>query len=233
EAQAMIRQANKEIERTIREIRESQAEKARTKRLRKELAKAAPEMTEEEKALPSIPATNKRKGKEKAASKPVPAGPVLMPDAPLEVGSWVKMRKSETTGQLAEIQGKRGVLLAGQLKVQVKLDQLVRIQPPKAKKKKAAAVQVVSNEDDLPPAVRWELDVLGKRVEEALPKVDRWLDDLRMSGLREGRILHGKGTGILRDSIRRHLTGYAFVAQLSDAPVEQGGAGWTLVKLRP
>ena len=73
---------------------------------------------------------------------------------------------------------------------------------------------------------------MGMRVEEAIPAVDRLLDDARVSGLNRVRILHGKGTGVLREAIRKHLGDMAYVESAVDAPVEEGGAGWTIVQMR-
>ena len=78
---------------------------------------------------------------------------------------------------------------------------------------------------------KMELNVMGMRVEEALIDVDKFVDDARVVGLGSLRILHGKGTGVLRDAIRKHLRDYSFIRSTEDAPIEQGGAGWTLVEL--
>jgi DNA mismatch repair protein MutS2 len=126
-----------------------------------------------------------------------------------------------------DIQGKKAVIAVGEIRMTVNLKQLQKIRPPQRKQGDTSGRMPVLSMNQ----ARLELNVIGKRVEEALPEVDKFLDEARLSGLREVRILHGKGSGILRDAIRKHLRDLGFVRHMQDAPVEQGGAGWTLVEL--
>ena len=71
--------------------------------------------------------------------------------------------------------------------------------------------------------------MLGKRPEEALVEVDKALDQALLAGLKKLKILHGKGTGVLRDSIRYRLQQLPFVTAFYDASEEEGGAGWTIM----
>ncbi|RMG58506.1 MAG: hypothetical protein D6722_23475, partial [Bacteroidetes bacterium] len=167
--------------------------------------------------------------KKKKKVKTQPSGPEILKGTPAE-GDWAKLKEADTFGQLVDVSGKRGVLEAGGMRLNVKLSQLVKIRPPQ-KKEKMAAVQVIG-EVSRPAGARMDLDVLGQRVEEALPRVDKFMDDAHLAGLRQVRILHGKGSGVLRDAIRKHLRDLRYVVDVADAPVEQGGAGWTLVEIR-
>ncbi|MEM7658590.1 MAG: Smr/MutS family protein [Bacteroidota bacterium] len=234
EAKELIRQANKRIEQTIREIREAEAEKEKTLQLRKALAASAPELEPEEpvsrEESPAAKRKNAPKGKKKS-SKPVKkAGPNPLdplPDQPLEVGSWVKWKQSQTYGQLEEVQGKRAIVSTGGMRLTVKLDQLVRIVPPKAEKTTAASTSLSTKN----MKVSLEKNIMGLRVEAALPAVERWLDEAHLAGFRSLRLLHGKGTGALREAIRSQLHKLPYVVDMSDAPEDQGGAGWTLIEL--
>ena len=76
-----------------------------------------------------------------------------------------------------------------------------------------------------------EIDVRGKRTEEALSLVDAYINDSIMLGLDKVRIVHGKGEGILRQMIRNQLGGMAQVSSLYDEHVEFGGPGVTIVEL--
>jgi DNA mismatch repair protein MutS2 len=76
------------------------------------------------------------------------------------------------------------------------------------------------------------LDIRGKRVEEAIPMLDQFLDDAILLGQAELNILHGKGEGILRQVIREKLKSTKAVASFTDAHADRGGAGITVVVLK-
>lgn len=216
QAQGLINAANKKIERTIREIKEAQAEKEYTRQLRKELGEMLPEPPEEilEPEEESIPEPDELPGE-----KP-------------EVGDWAKLKDSGNIVRVLELQGKRVIVAAGDLRVTAKLKDLVKVKVHKPKKNP----QNASNKGKLVIKKRMgfnsELDVKGLRVEQALPIVEKFMDDAVIAGLGELRILHGKGTGALRESIRDLLQGYPAVVSLKDAHADRGGAGWTVVKMR-
>ena len=221
EARTLIKEANKKIEHTIRAIREKQAEKKATQKLRIELQAAAPEPEEPVSApVANTSAKKKKKGKGKAA----PTVKILEDDRPIQKGDWVKLKASDSTGVMVEIKGKQGVMESGSMRVRVKLNQLVRIAPPEtASSRSAVQIPLVQ--------ARLNLDVLGKRVEEALPALDLFIDQAHVAGLKTVRILHGKGTGTLRQAIRNHLKKIPFVTKFYDAGEEEGGAGWTICEL--
>ncbi|MEL7533982.1 MAG: Smr/MutS family protein [Bacteroidota bacterium] len=215
EARNLIQDANRKIENTIREIKEKNAAKKATQKAREKLRAEMPEV---ESVPVTVKAARSKEGEtlETLAGKPV-------------VGDWVKLKSSESFGTLAELQGKRGVVVVGDLRLTVKLDQLSKIKAPKAPKVKASSVNIIGSRNR---EVKSEADIMGMRVEEALPTVDRFLDNARLSGLNRVRILHGKGTGVLREAIRKHLGDLAYVESAVDAPVEEGGAGWTIVQMK-
>lgn len=231
EARTLIQQANREIERTIREIRESQAEKELTRKLRKELIE---QMPEDQPTLPELAASSAkaRKLKKKKTRQSSPqAGLVVLKEKPVD-GDWVKLKEGQTHGRLVDIQGKKGFVEAlGGIRLQVNLKDLVKIQAPKEPAQQSSSVTLVS---DLPMKnARLELDVMGKRADQALKEVSKLIDEARYAGLHRVRILHGKGTGALRESIRMFLKDLDFVTGMADAPVDEGGAGWTIVDLSP
>jgi len=212
EAKNLIEKANKRIESTIREIREKQAEKEVTKKLREKLKASKPNPAPLPQQAPKTSENNEIK---------------ILAGEPIVVGDWVKWKDSANTGKLLEIQGKRAIVELGEIKLTVKLKQLVKIQMPSLKKKKTNVL------GGIPFAqARLELNVMGKRVEEALPEVDKFLDAAMLSGLKWVKILHGKGTGVLRDAIRKHLRNFSFVEAIHDAPLDQGGSGWTVVDMK-
>ncbi|MCI4671465.1 MAG: endonuclease MutS2 [Bacteroidia bacterium] len=228
EAQQLIKDANRKIENTIREIREIQAEKERTKELRQELRAEMPELSEAEN-LNLPPITNKKKKKNGKRPASQGNGIKVLTDRNFKEGNWVKLKASQSYGQLISIQGKKGVVETDGLRINVKLDQLDKIETPKQKKSTNSLTYTVEN---VPAkSAKLELDIMGKRVEEALNEVDKFLDEGRLAGLRRLRVLHGKGTGALREAVRNHLRGFPFIDRLSDASVEEGGAGWTIIEL--
>lgn len=83
-----------------------------------------------------------------------------------------------------------------------------------------------------PPGARPELDLHGLTVDEALPLVDKYLDDAYLAGLRTVRLVHGKGTGALRQAVRRFVASHPLVASFRPGTAEEGGAGTTVCQLR-
>jgi len=226
EAKLLIEKANKDIERTISEIREAEAEKEKTKRLRKQLAASAPHEEPVDSDAPSAKGKNGQPKKKKAAAES--SEPKELRGQPIAEGDWVKLKGSGTYGQLVDLQGKKGIMATDSLRVTVKLDQLVKITPPKQKRQRSVGHVV----EELPAKnARFEADVMGMRVEAALSEVDRLVDEARMAGLQKVRVLHGRGTGALREAIRQHLREMSFVENAHDAAIEEGGAGWTIVEL--
>ena len=76
-----------------------------------------------------------------------------------------------------------------------------------------------------------QIDLRGKRKEEALMAVDNLIDDAMMLGMKELRVIHGKGDGILREMIRNHLRTYSQVSNIRDEHADRGGAGITIFEL--
>ena len=212
EANQLLQQANKDIERTIREIRESQAEKKLTKSLREGLQAKQHEVEEVVEQSPK---------KKKEDNQP------QLLKGPIEVGDWVKLKKGDTQGEVEEISGKQAVLIAGGIRLKAKLNQLDKIKRPKDSKKRKVGTSGFRISQ-----ARMTLDVLGKRPEEALVELDKALDEALLAGFKKFRILHGKGTGVLRDHIRYHLSKLPFVTAYYDASEEEGGSGWTVCELR-
>ena len=76
-----------------------------------------------------------------------------------------------------------------------------------------------------------QIDLRGKRTEEALMAVDNLIDGATMLGVRELRVIHGKGDGILREMVRNHLRTYSQVNNIHDEHADRGGAGITIFEL--
>jgi DNA mismatch repair protein MutS2 len=98
-----------------------------------------------------------------------------------------------------------------------------------ARRQKNVHVTVTSaNTDEL----RAEINLIGRRVDEATEELEQYLDRAFLAGLPRVRIIHGHGAGILRRGVREFLKGHPHVATFTEAPQNEGGQGATLVELR-
>jgi len=240
-AEEMLRETNKMIENTIRTIREAQAEKEKTKEVREELDTFREHMTTEEKhpevPLPAPPPLRSstagivKRISKKAAPEPV-AGKKTEKVAP---GDYVKLTGTDTVGEVTEVKGRKLLIISNGLKMSVDID---KTEPVDA----AAYLKEMSKKNRPPQKIDWsldtrrnrfnsEIDVRGMRTEEALQKVQEFIDTALMIQFRHLRILHGKGNGILRHMIRQYLDSTGAVKSAVDEHVERGGAGITVIEL--
>ncbi len=90
--------------------------------------------------------------------------------------------------------------------------------------------EIVDSED--PGIVLTEINLIGKRVDEALSEVEPFLNHAFLSGIHEAVIIHGVGSGILKRAIHQHLKGHSLVKGFANASPSEGGAGVTIVKFK-
>jgi DNA mismatch repair protein MutS2 len=147
----------------------------------------------------------------------------------IRVGDMVWLRGMDRFGEATSEPDARGELeiRLGPLKSRIKLAQVERVQRPAP----SQAHGVITADIAPPPNVGMELEVRGHTVDEALPVVERYLDDAFRASLPEVRIIHGKGTGTLRRVVREMLAKHPFVSSYEEAQREYGGEGVTIVKL--
>lgn len=219
-AKTLISDANQLIENTIREIKENKAEKEKTKVIRTELE-----------------SFGKKNLVLEEVTEPTPAEEVFEPESgDIVPGSYVRISGQTAIGEVIALKGKDVEIRIGDLKSTVKLNRLEKVSKKtyKAatgeKKLKTAAKGVDLNERML--NFSFNLDLRGKRGEEALGVVDQFMDNAIMLGYDELRIVHGKGDGILRTLVRNHLRGYSHVSGMQDEHPDRGGAGVTIVKMK-
>ncbi|MFO8002458.1 MAG: Smr/MutS family protein [Marinilabilia sp.] len=252
EAQNIVASANREIEKTIREIREAQAEKEKTRALRKTLDEFK-EKTEQsshdettqkdlEKKIRKLKENQekkkKRKKEEKATgSTPSEKNPKPDENRPLQTGDNVHLEGQSVPGEIIEINGKDAIVAFGQLITSVKTSRLTRIS--KNEYKKSMRQSGVSSSTSYSDQMRDKklsfspnIDVRGMRAEDAVQKVLEHLDEALLCGAETVKILHGKGSGILRQLIRQHLETLPFVSRYYDEHVQYGGTGVTIVELK-
>jgi len=263
QAEELLAEANRRIENAIREIKEAQAEKERTREVREELQEFREQvqnddtrglMSEEEfaKKLRQMEERKARKAQrkekkgeeQKAASEKLAARAreSLNPEnRPLAAGDSVRIKGTNSIGEIESIQGKQATVIFGGLRSKVKLEQLERTDKRKEEPKTSAdkhshlAIQTShmtrATMEDRRQNFHQDLDVRGMRGDEALDTVMHFIDDAILIGLSRVRILHGTGTGILRQLIRQYLATVPNVKKAKDEHVQFGGAGITVVDL--
>ncbi|QRR01713.1 endonuclease MutS2 [Dyadobacter sandarakinus] len=219
-AKNLISDANQLIENTIREIKENKAEKEKTRTARTGLENFG-----------------KQNLKLEEVAAPVAEEEVFEPEVgDITPGSYVRITGQTAVGEVLSIKGKDAEIRIGELKSNVKLNRLEKVSNKTyrvatgEKKVKTAARGIDLNERML--NFSFNLDMRGKRGEEALGLVDQFMDNAIMLGYDELRIVHGKGDGILRTLVRNHLRTYPQVAGMTDEHPDRGGAGVTIVKLK-
>jgi len=212
EAARVIQSSNKKIEATIKAIKESKADQKRTAQAREALKDHAEKVV-------------KTKAEKTAPQKTVDTSPI-------EVGDKVQL-KSGAVGEVESIKGKQVELLLGGLKSRAKLGDLVKISSKEFKKTTENRVQQMTgiNLNDKMASFSATLDIRGVRAEEAIGKVEYYIDEALLLGHTEVKILHGKGHGILRELVRNVLRENHKVISAKDEHVEHGGAGITVVTL--
>ncbi|PZX13812.1 DNA mismatch repair protein MutS2 [Breznakibacter xylanolyticus] len=249
QAANLLNTANKQIENTIREIRETQADKERTRLLRQQLDEVKEKVEQSahdrddtvERKIRQIQEREKRK-QEKATKPQHPpreakAAPEREPvtNAPLQKGDSVKLPGQEIPGEILEIQGNTATVAFGNLKTSVKINKLTRISKSNYKKEVRQAQESFSSE--LSERIRnkklnfkADIDVRGMRADEALQAVMSHIDDAIICETSSLKILHGKGDGILRKMIRDYLASVKEVRSCRDEHVQFGGSGITIVE---
>ena len=263
QAEEIVQRSNAMVERTIREIREAQAEKERTRQVRQELEEFRQQLDDEEhrtqdedieRKMKQIEERRRRKEerkKKKATEKGQEATSATeqqaeRADCPLQQGDFVRLKGQTAQGRIEEINGQRATVTFGMMRTIAELKRLERCTPSPAVQDKETIrlkdkVQPVSLKDNLKDGsgymrdrhlnFRQDIDVRGMRGDEALQAVTYFIDDALLVGAAKVRILHGTGSGILRELIRQYLRTVPAVHSAHDEHVQFGGAGITVVEL--
>ena len=245
EAQQLIADANRQIENTIRTIKEAQAEKELTRLARRELddfkttVDSAESSFDGEKVEREMERLMRRKARreedkkrrgQQPEEKPQEAAPA---PKPIEVGSKVKIAGQEVPGVVQNIKGRKVQVAFGQILTTVDKDKLVVVSNAEYKKSvKPVTPRTVLSVDISSRKLNFRdsVDVRGMRAVEALEVVQDLVDDALMVGVGGVTILHGKGTGALKEEIRRYLRSIPEIATVADEHADRGGAGITVVR---
>ena len=211
----IISKANQKIEQTIRDIKQNEAKKEKTKEIRASLDSFKNELEIKplkELVQPILKASQRPKNLE------------------LKIGSIVRHPEYKVSGEILQIKKKEAQVLFGQIKLWMTLDEL----NPSVADKKHVPQTAVFNVDHFNKQsnFRAEIDLRGIRGDAAIEQLDEWLLDAHMLGMLTLRIIHGRGHGILRKLIFSHLKAKSFVESFEHETEQLGGDGVTLVRIK-
>jgi len=245
EADQILSEANKRIENTIFEIRESQADKEKTKLIRSKLTDFKQNVVESVSVQDELVNQKIQKLKEKESQrnqkrlekKPIEQKEkekIAEPDV-WKAGDKVMMTGNQNIGEILELNEKNAVVAFGDIRTSISRDKLQKITNNEAKKIQRTYNQTIPNINkgmsEKRLSFKTEVDVRGQRTEEALQLIQSWIDDAIMLDFSELRILHGKGNGILKEMIRNYLKSEPAIKSFRDEHVQFGGAGITVVEI--
>ncbi len=243
EAEKLLDTVNKKIENTIYEIRKAQAEKEKTKKIRENFDQFREQVLQEESAeeekLRQKMNHIHRKKEQKAKKTPrhtrkEKEKPGSRPEEAIVPGDTVKIKGQGTFAEVLEIEKDKLLLAMGNMKMTMdknKVEKAGKNQQKKHSKNTSRAVQGQANYSRKNLSFKPNLDIRGKRADEALQQVTSFIDEAVISDTRELKILHGKGNGVLRQVIRDYLNTEPVVNSYHDEKEEHGGAGITIVHL--
>jgi len=244
QAEQLIADANRRIEHTIRTIREAQAEKESTRLARRALdefretvdrADAAEKDAAVAREMERIERRRQRRAERKAqqgdAAEHAPADERPEPRE-ATVGSKVRMAGQQMVGEVQSVKGRKAQVAFGQILTTVDKGLLTVVSNSEyreAMRPRTARTVVSAEISSRKLNFKDHIDVRGMRAAEALEAVQDFVDDALMVGVGSVTILHGKGTGALKEEIRRYLRTVPAVTSAVDEHADRGGAGITVV----
>lgn len=260
EAEEIIKGANRQVENTIKTIKESNADKEETQQARQGLQnfmsllaqKKEQEEKEKndyiEKKIKQLDARKERAEKRRqqradaATQEEMRAEQAerdrlnAFKNAPLQVGEKVRIKDNGMVGEVSKVSAKSIVVIVGNISSKMPRDKVERITSNEYKnavKEVRRPVSVMSMDSSISERklnFKIELDVRGERLGDALEKVLHYVDDAIMLGVPSVRIIHGKGTGVLREEIQKFLRTTPGIKTVKDEHIQLGGTGVTIVE---
>jgi DNA mismatch repair protein MutS2 len=247
QAKALIAEANKQIENTIRTIRESEADKELTRLARREVDdfremledQATAANAEKQQQIDTEMERVLRRQRQRAERKKEPKTekPKPLPPKPreIEVGAKVRIKGQDTVGEVTEVKGGKAMVAFGQILSTVAKERLEVISAGEYKsltRPVTPRLRISSDISERKLQFSPRLDVRGLRPTEAIEEVEDFIDNALMIGVNGVTILHGKGTGALKQEIRRYLRGIPSIESAVDDHADRGGAGITVVTFK-
>lgn len=235
EAEQLLKETNRRIENTIREIKEAQAEKEKTREVRKKLESFSKEVSATGETKVTDPLSQPKEHQKlvsKVSRKSTPQKKTVREG--FQKGDKVQMEGSAIPGEVMDASGKNLLVAFGNMITTVKPSKLVRISEGEYKREAKKTGSTSSLNWDLTRRknrFKPEIDLRGKRAGEALQLLQEFLDEAVMVQAGSLYVLHGKGDGILRQLIREYLGSSGIVRSYQDEHVDRGGSGITVVEL--
>ncbi len=206
EAESYLKGVNKKIEEVIKSLKESNA--------RKDIIKSSQQIVKEV----------KERNKELFAET-VDIKEEIFDFIP---GDFVAVRNTNTTGKILELSHdkKKATILSGNLKMKLNTDELLPAKKEKKEERNYSSFSFDTSEQQV------RIDIRGERADQAEFEVIKFLDGAYSSGLNRVEILHGKGTGALKEMVQRLLKNYDKISSFQFAPIESGGDGITIAEFK-
>jgi len=225
-----VEDANARVEQTIKEIKEAEAASDATKEAREKLDEYKEDLADDREAAAEAAASTPEPEADEAEPPAESNGqPMGDPDAPIHEGDRVLVDDGSTEMEVQEVDGREAVVIMGSMHMRIDLDRLTKVGGPTREEDP----QPTTTGDSTMAALKASpsIDVRGERVDEARQSVQHFLDDAIAAGLDTVEILHGKGTGALREALHDLLRQRSDISDYGKAPIEEGGAGVTKVTL--
>lgn len=201
-ANELLFKVNREVEQTIKEIKEGNAERVVIKKAKEKIRDLKKESEVKTQIEENTPLVNPK------------------------IGDYVKIKDTTTIGKIVSINGKVAQILTGNIKVRAKLNRLELSKKPKEIKRDYK----YSNVSLDAPNIR--LDIRGNKPEEIEFDVIKFLDDAFSNNTNQVEIVHGKGTGVLKQTVHEILKSHSGVKDFNFAKIELGGEGVTIIRLK-
>lgn len=213
DAKRVLANANSVIEKTVQDIKASGAATESIKEGRKAVEKMRRDLAAEDSSI----------GEDKPEATNT--------DASIRIGDKVKLLDTNTTGEVTELKGDDAVINFGNFRMKTQIRNLEKLSNREARESERKAEKVVYKQDYEIKDGTTRLDLRGLLGDEAIVKIDKFLDESLVQGVRKVDLIHGKGTGALRKRVSEFLKGDKRVKSQRLGNWDEGGAGVTVVEL--
>ncbi len=239
ESQQMLADVNKQIENTIRQIKESKADKEISKKAREEIQEFKNNFensvsNENDEIEKKYNLYKKKQEEREAKRKDKKEKPeiIKIDENKINIGSKVRIIGQEIIGEVTEFNNKNVIVSYGNMFTSIALEKLEKVSENLYKQQNRSTPNLQFNYNQKLMNFRPYIDIRGDRVEEAIKKITELVDEAIMLRIKEIKILHGKGNGILRQHIRDYLKTITEIENFYNEDIRFGGDGITIVKIK-
>jgi DNA mismatch repair protein MutS2 len=150
-------------------------------------------------------------------------------------GDYVKLEGQDSVAEVLSVKGNELEVMVGVMKIKVKATKVTKAEAPEEEFEEEVENIMESsgiNTKEKLMHFKFELDVRGKMKEEVITELSTWVDDAILLGVSEAKVVHGRGNGILKDTVRSFLRKYKEVQSVGDDEKGKGGDFVTVVKFK-